>query len=71
MFVSVVSKNAEPVINQRACFLGGTKDEAIQKALRTRESWEHGGKYGPYSIFVGELTERVYTPLTEYTLEKL
>lgn len=54
------------------------KEALIRQALQARQEMERGGggvspnrySYGPYSIFIGEMTHKVEVPV-EYTLAPL
>jgi hypothetical protein len=69
-FIAIVVRDVNTTAPlKRTSFTGATKDEAIRAALAERETWQKPG-YGPYRIFVGELTEEVVTPV-EYSLKQL
>lgn len=69
MFIAIISKGLKvgkhPVVNRTASFTAETKAEVIQAAVASRREFEGKG-YGPYRIFVGELTTEVFIPV-EYS----
>ena len=46
-----------------AAFISEDRNEAIEQARAAQVSWEKNGCYGPYTIVVGRLTERVVFPM--------
>lgn len=54
-------------ITERRAFTGGTRLDAVRLALAARDEAQRGGRYGPYKVFVGELTHEVVSPVIEFT----
>lgn len=53
-----------------AAFINTDRACAISAALRARSKWTASGRFGPYRVLVGTLSENVLTP-TNYKLVKL
>lgn len=52
-----------------SCWTGTDKKALIEQACIMKRKWEASGKYGPYEIVVGEITEKVVFP-SVYRIEK-
>jgi hypothetical protein len=80
MYIAVVGKlkESEAKTPHKAFFIGSDQAVLIQQALKTKKEWEsrirYGGiPYGPYDIFIGELTQSVepVAPIVDYKLVRL
>ena len=65
MFIAVVgrSENMDRYKENKA-FTGPDKNKVVTTALRAKTTWEKDGQYGPYDVYVGELTEKVSFPVS-------
>jgi hypothetical protein len=70
MYIAVVYTNNSGRPNgDLASFVSKKKEHAIKLAIAARDKWQGKG-FGPYSIYVGKLTEVVETPKT-FTLTRI
>lgn len=52
-----------------ASFINKNEKEAVKAAIKARDHWEKKG-FGPYQIWVGELTAAVHVPV-QYKLKAI
>ena len=75
MFVVVIGKlkHSTPDVKHPGAYIGCDKVALIEKALAQKKEWEShamvdGTHYGPYDVWVGELTGAIepVRPVVEY-----
>jgi hypothetical protein len=70
LYIAVVyTKHSGRPNKDLAAFVSPEKQVAVSLALKARDEWERKS-FGPYEIFVGELTEKV-TTTQKFELQKL